>query len=114
MTEEVLYVCKPLREPWDGGTRQPYIPAPGLRKQRSWQGATFTEHLQWVRLFHSEELIFSHVILTLTLPGKQALQAVSANSRGTIHKDHHVSGTPGPAGKHSILQIRKLRLRETK
>ena len=65
-----------------------------------------TEYLLWGRLLYAE-LIFSHVILTLSLLHKQALQAVSGNSRGT--KDG-VRGTPrteqdtGPAGKHSILQ----------
>ena len=74
-----------------------------------------TEYLLWGRLLYAE-LIFSHVILTLSLLHKQALQAVSGNSRGT--KDG-VRGTPrteqdtGPAGKHSILQLRKPKLRET-
>lgn len=40
-----------------------------------------------VRLHRAEDLRFSHFTLTLTLPGKLALQAMSANSRGTLHKD---------------------------
>lgn len=69
------------------------------------------------RLLHAEDLIFSYFTLTLTLPCKQALQAVSANSRGTNHKGHYVSGSPGlehSRGPSAIMQIRKLMLRENK
>lgn len=59
----------------------------------------------------------SHFTLILTLPGEQALKAVSVSSKGTVHKDGHVSvahGAKQGSGPSSMLQPRKLRLRETK
>lgn len=55
--------------------------ASGNTSQGSWKEVICTEHPQCVRLLHAKHWMFSHFTLGLTLPGKQALQAVTINSR---------------------------------